>query len=142
MSDYTEALNSRIEAVENALMYIEKADDAFIDPADREHLENAKVELEDLSNNTRSEAKIMEKDWELIVDHCDEILSLLRGAARQMDEDGLIVFDTETFEVEQTITDEPDAIKRTRIFLDRQIESWSIVRQTCREVATESGGVY
>lgn len=139
MSDWARTLRQRLESLEAALHHTEEAKDDFLDRGDLEDLDRAHQKLKDIHDITESELAVADKDWRLIEDHAETIISLLVDAAEQMAADGLIHFDENHYDTSSAFDDEPTAIHDTRRYIENALNQWYEVRNAATEMVEEGG---
>lgn len=146
MSDWFATLEQRQGHLEAALTEMTEAEDQFLDGVDRDRIDAARSELEDVMSKTREELRLREADWRELETACESALDELVHIAMMLVDADLAAESAAHQTLVSPVGDEPDEdIKHLCAFINDAHSAFYGLRSDVSDMAEDassSGGRY
>lgn len=117
--------------------------DQFIEGQDRSKLTRSQGNIHEVIDNTEDELEALNADWELVEEKAGLILDILVDAAQMLADGGLAEWDEENYSLQPALDDEPETIRKVRVYIHHALDDWYEVRNAANEaMADQTSGTY
>jgi hypothetical protein len=142
MSDYGEAIDRRLNRLDRVRDTLSDIDnDPFLSEGDAELVSEAFSTLELLAERTSAEGDLLAADWAGIEDRAAQIIDILSDIADSLQQQDLVDFEIDGFQLRQTLDNEPNPLTDLRKNIEIALNAYYDVLMAARNALEDKGVV-